>query len=296
MMIDMSVSPRALSDVASSDPVEQSAAPVIRETAHRAADVSAPAPSPAGSIELVKPAQQFNPATLGKVTRELDTTIELMVLLFRIAQKARELGVLQRDSENTAIIEAQKSQVAEMRSGASLMIAMAVISGIMAVGTAIIGAVGASKNGKAIKQEGQLEKSIAGRNELIDAKMQSLGKTSDADRKTVGAVWAQAQEFDSSLLTKTGKKIDTRNTTYQAMNSVNQSLGQMANTSVQVRQGEVQANAKEDEVEATIAQSRKQIVDEQLSYNSNSMKELIQTLHELSQNYVAAWKAAAAIV
>ena len=150
--------------------------------------------------------------------------------------------------------------------------------------------------GKAIKQEGQLEKSIAGRNELIDAKMQSLGKTSDADRKTVGAVWEQAQAFDSELLTKTGRKIDTRNTTYQAMNSVNQSLGQMANTSVQVRQGHIQANAKEDEVEASIAQSRKQIVDEQLSYNSNSMKELIQTLHELSQNYVAAWKAAAAIV
>ena len=296
MMIDMSVSPRALSDVASSGPVEKSAAPVSRETAHRAADVSAPATSPAGSIELVKPAQHFNPATLGKVTRELDTTVELMVLLFRIAQKARELGVLQRDSENTAIIEAQKSQVTEMRSGANLMIAMAVISGIMAVGTAIIGAVGASKNGKAIKQEGQLEKSIAGRNELIDAKMQSLGKTSDADRKTVGAVWEQAQAFDSELLTKTGRKIDTRTTTYQAMNSVNQSLGQMANTSVQVRQGHIQANAKEDEVDASIAQSRKQIVDEQLSYNSNSMKELIQTLHELSQNYVAAWKAAAAIV
>ena len=296
MMIDMSVSPRALSEVAASGPIEKSAAPVSRETPHRAAERSAPATTPAGSIELIKPTQNFNPATLGKVASELDTTVELMVLLFRIAQKARELGVLQRDSENTAIIEAQKSQVTEMRSGANLMIAMAVISGIMAVGTAIIGAVGASKNGKAIKQEGQLEKSIAGRNELIDAKMQSLGKTSDADRKTVGAVWEQAQAFDSELLTKTGRKIDTRNTTYQAMNSVNQSLGQMANTSVQVRQGHIQANAKEDEVEASIAQSRKQIVDEQLSYNSNSMKELIQTLHELSQNYVAAWKAAAAIV
>ncbi|WP_141232366.1 hypothetical protein [Pseudomonas lundensis] len=37
MMIDMSVSPRALSDVASSGPVEKSAAPVSRETAHRRA-------------------------------------------------------------------------------------------------------------------------------------------------------------------------------------------------------------------------------------------------------------------
>ena len=296
MMIDMSVSPRALGEVGAAAAVEKSQAPVSRETAHGAAALAAPATSPAGSIELVKPTQNFNPVSLGKVTSELDTTVELMVLLFRIAQKAREMGVLQRDSENTAIIEAQKSQVAEMRSGANLMIAMAVISGIMAVGTAVIGAVGASKNGKAIKQEGQLEKSIAGRNELIDAKMQSLGKTTDAERKTVAAPWAQAQEFDSSLLNRTGKKIDTRNTTFQAINGVNQSLGQMANTSVQVRQGEVQANAKEDEVDASIAQSRKQIVDEQLSYNSNSMKELIQTLHELSQNYVAAWRAAAAVV
>ena len=133
MMIDMSVSPRALGEVGAAAAVEKSQAPVSRETAHGAAALAAPATSPAGSIELVKPTQNFNPVSLGKVTSELDTTVELMVLLFRIAQKAREMGVLQRDSENTAIIDAQKSQVAEMRSGANLMIAMAVISGIMAV-------------------------------------------------------------------------------------------------------------------------------------------------------------------
>ena len=103
------------------------------------------------------------------------------------------MGVLQRDNENQSIIHAQKAQVDEMRSGATLMIAMAVIAGVGALASAVVGSLGALKNGKAISQEKTLQKNIDGRNELIDAKMQALGKTSDEDRKIVGKVWRRTR-------------------------------------------------------------------------------------------------------
>ena len=48
-------------------------------------------------------------------------------------------GLLQRDNENQSIIHAQKAQVDEMRSGATLMIAMAVIAGVGALASAVVG-------------------------------------------------------------------------------------------------------------------------------------------------------------
>lgn len=217
------------------------------------------------------------------------------MLLFRIAQKARELGIMQRDSENTSVISAQKSQVDEMRSGSKLMIAMAVISGAMALASAVTGAIGAIKNGKAVKQEKLLENNIAGRNELIDAKMQSLGKTSGADRTEIGKVWALDQSADSGALSKIGRGLDNRNAKLQSINGVSQALGQMANTSVQVKQTAIQADAKEDEVNASVAQSEKQKVEDQLSYNANFMKELLQLLQQYTQNHNQAWRAAAGV-
>ena len=140
-----------------------------------------------------------------------------------------------------------------------------------------------------------LEKNIAGRNELIDAKMQSLGKTSDADRVEIGKIWAKDQAADTSTLKLVGQGVDNRNAKLQSINSVNQALGQMANTSVQVEQTDIQANAKEDEVKASVAQSEKQKVEDQLSYNANFMKEMLQLLQQYTQNHNQAWRAAAGV-
>ena len=132
-----------------------------------------------------------------------------------------------------------------MRSGATLMIAMAVIAGVGALASAVVGSLGALKNGKAISQEKTLQKNIDGRNELIDAKMQALGKTSDEDRKIVGKVWAADQVQDSVALRAAGRAFESRNGALQVANTVIQSFVQMANASVQVRQGESQASARE---------------------------------------------------
>ena len=295
MMIETGYGAHGLGQIGNTQSLEKTQAGARTETVH-SANTALPGESKKSSgVDLIEPRQVFKPEGLGKVSSELNGSVELMVLLFRIAQKARELGIVQRDSENTSIINAQKSQVDEMRSGSKLMIAMAVISGVMALASAVTGAIGAVKNGKAISQEKVLESNIAGRNELIDAKMQALGKTSKADRVEIGKVWAKDQAADSSALKLAGQGVDNRNAKLQSINGVNQALGQMSSNSVQVEQTAIQANAKEDEVNASIAQSEKQKVEDQLSYNANFMKEMLQLLAQYTQNYNQAWRAAAGV-
>ncbi|MGE7956983.1 YopD family type III secretion system translocon subunit [Pseudomonas sp. NPDC089530] len=295
MNIDKGYAAQGTNPIGNPQPLEEKQPAAKGETVHSPGMTPVGEPKKGQGVDLPEPRQRLNAGGLGKVSSELDGSVELMVLLFRIAQKARELGIMQRDSENTSIINAQKSQVDEMRSGSKLMIAMAVISGVMAVGSAITGAIGAIKNGKAISQEKMLEKNIAGRNELIDAKMQSLGKTSDADRTEIGKIWAKDQAADTSTLKLVGQGVDNRNAKLQSINSVNQALGQMASTSVQVEQTDIQANAKEDEVKASVGQSEKQKVEDQLSYNANFMKEMLQLLQQYTQNHNQAWRAAAGV-
>ncbi|MDR9860954.1 MULTISPECIES: YopD family type III secretion system translocon subunit [Pseudomonas] len=295
MIIETGYGAHGLSQVGNTQPLEKTQSAARSETVHAAGMMPLGEAKKSSGVDLIEPRQTFKPEGLGKVSSELNGSVELMVLLFRIAQKARELGIVQRDSENTSIINAQQAQVDEMRSGSKLMIAMAVISGVMAVASAITGAIGAVKNGKAISQEKSLEKNIAGRNELIDAKMQALGKTSDADRVEVGKIWAKDQAADTSALKLAGQGVDNRNAKLQSINGVNQALGQMSNNAVQVEQTAVQANAKEDEVNASIAQSEKQKVEDQLSYNANFMKEMLQLLAQYTQNHNQAWRAAAGV-
>ena len=171
-----------------SEPIAPGAAGRSVGTPQAAAELAQAPATRADRVELNAPRQALDPVRMEAAGSELDSSVELLLILFRIAQKARELGVLQRDNENQAIIHAQKAQVDEMRSGATLMIAMAVIAGVGALASAVVGSLGALKNGKAISQEKTLQKNIDGRNELIDAKMQALGKTSDEDRKIVGSL------------------------------------------------------------------------------------------------------------
>jgi hypothetical protein len=295
MNIDKGYAAQGANPIGNLQPLEKNQSTAKGETVHSAGMVPVGESRKGLGVDLPAPRQGLNVGGLSKVSSELDGSVELMVLLFRIAQKARELGIMQRDSENTSIINAQRSQVDEMRAGSKLMIAMAVISGVMAVGSAITGAIGAIKNGKAISQEKMLEKNISGRNELIDAKMQSLGKASDADRTEIGKIWAKDQAADASALKLTGQGVDNRNAKLQSFNGVSQALGQTANTSVQVEQAAIQADAKEDEVNASVAQSEKQKVEDQLSYNANFMKELLQLLQQYTQNHNQAWRAAAGV-
>ncbi|WP_118985010.1 YopD family type III secretion system translocon subunit [Photorhabdus sp. CRCIA-P01] len=247
-------------------------------------------------VQLIAPKQGLDLNRLGNVEQELNNTLDMMSLLFEIAKRMRELGILQRDIENKASIDAQKSQVDEMRHGAKLMIAMAVVSGLMTIGSGFVGVSSSVKNSQAVKQQKTLESNIVGRNELIEIKMQQLGKSSDADRAAIGKVWDIAQDVDKSALKSLTLVFENRNSKQQFLTSVMKSLESMSNNSVQVEQGLSQAKAKEHEVDSSIAQHEKQKSEDQISLNNNFMREVLQLIQQIYQSHVQAFRAATGVV
>ncbi|NHB62178.1 YopD family type III secretion system translocon subunit [Photorhabdus sp. RW14-46] len=269
---------------------------VSTPTAHEAAIQQPEKTRLTDKVELIVPKQGLDPSRLGNVGQELNNTLDMMSLLFEIAKRMRELGILQRDTENKASIDAQKSQVDEMRHGAKLMIAMAVVSGLMTLGSGLIGSFSSVKNSQAVKQQKTLESNIAGRNELIDLKLQQLGKSSDADRAAIGKVWNVAQDADKSTLKSLTLVFESRNSKQQFLTSVMKSLESMSNNSVQVEQGLSQAKAKEHEVDSSISQHEKQKSEDQISLDNNFMRDVLQLIQQLYQNHVQAWRAATGVV
>ncbi|KOY60730.1 AopD protein [Photorhabdus heterorhabditis] len=247
-------------------------------------------------VDLIAPKQALDLSRLGKISQELDSTLNTISLLFEIARKMRELGILQRDTENKAAIGAQKLQVNEMRHAAMLVIAVAVVSGVMTFFSALMGAFSAVKSSQVVKQQKTLENNIAGRNELIDLKLQQLGKNGDVDRAAVSKVWAKEQLADENALKSLTRVFDSLNSKQQIFSLVMNSLSSMSNNSVQVEQGLSQARAKEHEVDASVAQHEKQKSEDQISLNNNFMRDVLQLLQQLSQSYNQAWRAAAGVV
>ncbi|NRN30046.1 YopD family type III secretion system translocon subunit [Photorhabdus heterorhabditis] len=247
-------------------------------------------------VDLIAPKQALDLSRLGKISQELDSTLNTISLLFEIAKKMRELGILQRDTENKAAIGAQKLQVNEMRHAAMLVIAVAVVFGVMTFFSALMGAFSAVKSSQVVKQQKTLENNIAGRNELIDLKLQQLGKNGDVDRAAVSKVWAKEQLADENALKSLTRVFDSLNSKQQIFSLVMNSLSSMSNNSVQVEQGLSQARAKEHEVDASVAQHEKQKSEDQISLNNNFMRDVLQLLQQLSQSYNQAWRAAAGVV
>lgn len=229
------------------------------QTAHVAADPTRPLRAPTGP-ELNSPVQAFDARQAGSLMSSLDSTIQLLLLLFKFSRESREQGIVLRDIENQSMIIAQRAQVEEMRKGVNLTIAMSVVSGVMAAGAAAVGGWGAMKNGKLIRAE----------------KVAECG----------GRMCAPSM----------GKTFDLRNTKIQSLNSVNQSVGQMNNTALQAAEKGVQASAKECEIASSLAQNQKQKVDDQLTFNTSFMRDVIQLLQQLAQNSNQAWRAAAGVV
>ncbi|MFE8730335.1 YopD family type III secretion system translocon subunit, partial [Aeromonas hydrophila] len=88
------------------------------------------------------------------------------------------------------------------------------------------------------------------------------------------------------------KSFDVNNSRQQIASTVIQSIGQMSNSAVQVAQGESQATAKEDEVKATISQTEKQKIEDNMAFNANFMKDVLQLMQQYSQTLNQTLKAA----
>ncbi len=248
--------------------------------------------------ELIKPSQGINVALLSKSQGDLNGTLSILLLLLELARKAREMGLQQRDIENKATITAQKEQVAEMVSGAKLMIAMAVVSGIMAATSTVASAFSIAKEVKIVKQEQILNSNIAGREQLIDTKMQQMSNIGDkaVSREDIGRIWKPEQVADQNKLALLDKEFRMTDSKANAFNAATQPLGQMANSAIQVHQGYSQAEVKEKEVNASIAANEKQKAEEAMNYNDNFMKDVLRLIEQYVSSHTHAMKAAFGVV
>ncbi|WCH23620.1 YopD family type III secretion system translocon subunit [Aeromonas salmonicida] len=223
-----------------------------------------------------------------------DDHLDLLSQLFLLARLAREMGLTQRDQLNNHVIRSQTDQVAEMRHGAKLMIAMAVVSGVMAGFSAITGALNLKDGAKAIKQQNNLEKNMAIRDNVVRNEVANLrAQGQQPNHKEVAkAFFGMEQQKDRSALNALKTKSGQTSVEMQTNNTVSQSVTQMSNSAVQVAQGESQAKAKEDEVMATIHQTEKQKVEDNMAFNANFMKDVLQLMQQYSQTLNQTLKAA----
>jgi len=234
--------------------------------------------------ELIGPRQGLDSSLLSKGGSELDNVLSIMSLLFEMARKAREMGLLQRDMENQAVIAAQKDQVSEMRHGANLMIAMAVVSGVMTVASAVMGGFSLSKSAKAIKQDKALNANMAGREKDLQ-KMADVKKSTGQEMGDAGQELMTRNQHDKAALKTLNKK-------FEANNARQQLAGTVLQGTTQVFQGYSQADAKEDEVRSSIAQTQKQKVEDLMNFNNNFMKDVLQMMQQYAQSHNQAMRAA----
>lgn len=241
--------------------------------------------------ELIGPRQGLDSSLLTKGGSELDNVLSIMSLLFEMARKAREMGLLQRDMENQAVIAAQKDQVSEMRHGANLMIAMAVVSGVMTVASAVMGGFSLSKSAKAIKQDKALNANMAGREKDLQ-KMADVKKSTGQEMGDAGQELMTRNQHDKAALKTLNKKFEANNARQQLAGTVLQGSAQVGNSTTQVFQGYSQADAKEDEVRSSIAQTQKQKVEDLMNFNNNFMKDVLQMMQQYAQSHNQAMRAA----
>lgn len=261
-------------------------------TAHEAGgSTGLPGAARNGLPVLSRPVIPFDTKGVPQMLEQLESVMDMMSLLFKLARQAREMGLVQRDTENKLVITHQKAQVEEMRHGAKLMIAMAVVSGVMAGMSAIMGGFSLSKSGKAIKQDKALNANIAGRQKELK-QVADIKKTAGLEMGDAGQDLTARIKVDKAALQTLNKKFEANNSRQQVFNTVLQSGGQMGNSAVQVSQGKSQADAKEDEVKASISQAEKQKIEDNMSFNVNFMKDVLQMMQQYAQSQNQAWKAA----
>ncbi|TNI90777.1 type III secretion system translocon subunit AopD [Aeromonas allosaccharophila] len=261
-------------------------------TAHEAGgSTGLPGAARNGLPVLSRPVIPFDTKEVPQMLEQLESVMDMMSLLFKLARQAREMGLVQRDTENKLVITHQKAQVEEMRHGAKLMIAMAVVSGVMAGMSAIMGGFSLNKSGKAIKQDKALNANIAGRQKELK-QVADIKKTAGLEMGDAGQDLTARIKVDKASLQTLNKKFEANNSRQQVFNTVLQSGGQMGNSAVQVSQGKSQADAKEDEVKASISQAEKQKIEDNMSFNVNFMKDVLQMMQQYAQSQNQAWKAA----
>ena len=277
----------------SAEGVDKSSAPAKSATSHEAAMVRTDASASAKSSrpELIQPKQGIDTSLLAKGKDELDGVVGILLALLEMARRAREQGLQQRDIENQMVLAAQKDQVQEMRDGAKLMIAMAVVSGVMTVFSAVVGVASSAKQVKAIKQEKALNATALKQGQEL-GQLTELKKGSGKELGAAGKGLSDELQKNQSQLASLNKKFDLNTNRQQLFNTVSQGLTQMANSAIQYKEADSQASAKEDEFRSSVAQTEKQKIEDNMSYNVNFAKDVLQMLQQYLQSHNQAMRAA----
>ncbi|RSM21834.1 AopD protein [Aeromonas salmonicida] len=277
----------------STDGLDKSSAVSKLATSHEAAAVMSGVSELRKSSrpELIQPNQGIDTSLLAKGKDELDGMLAILLALLEIARRAREMGLQQRDMENQAVLSAQKDQVKEMRDGAKLMIAMAVVSGVMTGISAVMGALSIAEQVKAIKQEKALNTIIAKQGKELE-QLTDLKKGTGKELGAAGKDLLSDLQENTNQVSSLNKKFDLNNTRHQLFNTVLQGLTQAANSTIQYYEADSQADAKEDEFRANVAQTEKQKVEDNMSYNVNFMKDVLLMMQQYAQSHNQAMRAA----
>ncbi|AWB00886.1 translocator protein PopD [Vibrio harveyi] len=226
----------------------------------------------------------------------ISQSLSLLTLLYQVSKLSREQQVLQREIAVEANVASLKSQAQELNNSAKAMIAMAVISGVLAGVTAIMGAIGSFKAGKEIKAESLNNNKLNLQKTGFNKAEELLSSSNLPDSQKVQAnklkSFTQGSIADTtSQLGLNGRKLDKLASSAQTRSSILQTLNQMANAATNVEQTKAQARSKEDEVLATRAQAAKQKADENVGFQEGLLKELRELFRSIADSQNQAWRA-----
>lgn len=237
----------------------------VVEAAALRKQISAPTDRPVLD-EPVKKLQLERLAGIEKVLAGKKENLEMQILLLlaKAAQEARERGITLRDLFNNAMIDAQQDQVSKMRAASLALIGVAIVSGLSAAVTLGVGVGGVAKNVKDISLERMLNGANRGNPSAVTA----------AEAKSVGRV------------------IDNRNTKIQTFNSVNQSVAQTGTSLSNMGQQLLNADAKEFEVLAARVQNERQKSEDRLNNDASLVKAALDIYQSLTKNQADARRAA----
>lgn len=224
----------------------------------------------------------------------------LLMLLFQLAKDNRELNSNQREIATIAAVSSIEAQAAELRTAKVAMIAMAIVSGALALGTGIMGGLSAKKSFKQLGESGEVNDVLTGNQKLRD-ELKTMKATEPADSPDLHEINETLRNTKSEIgdLMRKGGQIEAelkgRDSQLHIFNAVVQGAGQISNNAGNATQAGAQVNQKKDEAECTLEQSNKEKSVDFLAADDSVIKQIIDIWRSLADAENQALKAATSL-
>ena len=215
----------------------------------------------------------------------------LLSLLFEVGKLNREQEALQREIAANANAASMRAQAEELSHQAKTMIAMAVISGVAALATTVIGAYSMKGANKNLKQDINLGNDI--KNKMAQKNMDKAAVDAAIGDEALASAKKQLNVTRADLKVTEGqqkiaeKQFNKATVNNQVVSGIINSFQQMANSGITVDQTNSQSRAKDLEALGVEAQAAKQKADETVSDADANLRELIGLLAKLADSQLA---------